>query len=258
MESDDWRECLGSRCWGFQLMSLTNGQSPLYACLNHQQSLSGPIAGGDFTNISTGNAADGVYTIGGEAVTLGEIIDLGHAETNFDPVLDIDAGGIKLRQTGPSTFVSRQFAINDPLLSELLTDGFTTLMEFYFDEGGSVGVGVSIHDDPTWNFDAGGSAQWDNGGIVSQITVTDKNFNPAQDDDNFPLEGQENKLAITVTNDRVSGSINGSSPITVAGPGLDPAMASIVFTLTGAGDARMRSFAFYEPADDVDLPALST
>lgn len=218
-----------------------------------------PVASGNFTNIATNNAADGVYTIDGEMVAIGDIIDLDHGENNFDSILDIDAGGIKTRQSG-ANYISRQFAINDPLLTDLLTSGFTVLCEIYGE--GSTVLGLSVHDNE-FTFDAGGGTR--NEPEVPEISpevlrtfVSDKNFNQTNDDTQYPVLSQVNKFALTVASDRVSASVNGAPIVTVAGSGLDAAMANIVFTLSGDGTVRLRSFAFYDLVDDAALPTLSS
>lgn len=221
---------------------------------NQQQNLSGPIASGDFTNIATNNAADGVYTIGGVPCAIGDIIDLDHDEVNFDPILDIDAGGIKCRDMGGGAFQTRQIPINTPLLTTLLADGFSLLMDFLADD--TVSLGVSVHDN-AFNMDAGGTSTNDPLGPTTRTSVTDKDFNQIDDTVHYPVLSQLNKFAMTVAADRVSASVNGAAAVTVAGPGLDALMANLVMSFAGSEGGRLRSFAFYEVVDDADLPSLS-
>lgn len=211
----------------------------------------GPIASGDFTNIATNNAADGIYTIDGVPCAIGDIIDAAHAETTFNPILDIDADGIKCPASGES-FITRQLAIKAPLLTQLLADGFTLLFEFYTDA--NVGASVSVHDDG-FNFEAAALAQYTAG--PTDTRVQDKDYNDEVDSGHYPTLGQVNKLACTFAADRVSASINGATPVTIAGSGLDPTMQSVVISFSGKINERLRSFAFYEVVDDTDLPALS-
>ena len=213
-----------------------------------------PIASGNFTNIATNNAADGVYTLNGQMVAIGDIIDLAHPENNFDSVLDIDAGGIKCRDDGGGSFLTRQFAINDPLLTTALTDGFTVLCEIDAEE--DVSLGISCHDD-AFNFDTGGVAR-NVDPSPQEINVSGTDFGTVRDFANFPTMNAISKFALTVASDRVSGSINGSTAITTSPVGgLDATLANIVFSLSAGANSRLRSFAFYEVVDDADLPTLS-
>jgi hypothetical protein len=87
----------------------------------------GMIASGDFTNIATNNAADGVYTINGSAVAITDIIDLNlPGWVAFDPVQDIDAGGIK-----PRSGSGRIFPLTTTVLADVVPDGFTMVYDFY-------------------------------------------------------------------------------------------------------------------------------
>jgi hypothetical protein len=216
----------------------------------------GMIASGDFTNIATNNAADGVYTINGSAVAIGDIIDLDHPENNFDPALDLDAGGIKCRDIGSGAFISRQFAINSPLLNTLLAEGFTLVMEFYADA--TVICAVSAHDND-FNFDGGADATNDPDGFAHRTQVNDKNNNNQRDFVNYPAFNQVNKLAVTMTPTRTAGSLNGS-PVLVpdadAGA-IDATANNMTLQFAGVANERLRSFVFYEAVDDTDLPTLS-
>lgn len=213
---------------------------------------SAPIASGNFTNIATNNAADGVYTLNGVPCVIGDIIDLDHAETTFNAVTDIDAGGIKCPDGGGGSFITRQLAMNTPLLTSLLADGFTLLLEFYVEE--KVGASLSVHDD-AFNFEAAAISQYTVG--FKNTKVQDKDYNEVTDSVHYPALLQENKLAITVAADRVSASVNGAVIVTRAGSGLDASMQSVVISFSAGADERLRSFAFYEVVDDADLPALS-
>lgn len=217
------------------------------------RSIAAPIASGDFTEIATNNAADGIYTVNGEAVAIGDIIDLDHIEANFDPVQDIDAGGIKSRDNGDGTFGTRQIPINNPLLTTLLTNGFTLLCEFDVEE--DLTLSISCHDD-MGNFDIGGTTL--NGGPGTQRTIaTDKDWNQPTDHDQFPIIGQVNKFAVTVAADHVSACINGGAVITTPSGGLDPSLASIVFGFGASANSRFRSFTFFEPVDSTSMQVLT-
>lgn len=211
------------------------------------------IASGDFTNIATNNAADGIYTIDGAPVAIGDIIDLDHGETNIDPVLDIDAGGIKCRDSGGGSFTPRQIAINTPLLTSLLTDGFTALCEFDAQE--DLAITMSCHDDE-FNFESRG-ATTNQDPDPKRTRIYDKTGEDYTDLNNYPLLGQVSKLAVTIAADRVSASINGSAVIVSDFGGLDPSQASIVFTFGAGENSRFQSFSFYEVLVDADLPQLS-
>jgi hypothetical protein len=224
----------------------------LYApgsCGAHQQSLAGIVASGDFTNIATNNAVDGIYTLNGEAAALGDIIDLDNDETAFDPVADIDAGGIKAKADNGA---ARSLAINEPLLSDLLANGFTMTMEMFSGQG--VSMELDLFDpsdfDPFGFFAYGSEAgdislySWDGFGL----------------DDNSPIpQGQIFKFAITATAERMAYSLNGGAAQPLARSGITAGMNTIKMAMNANLDrsGRLRSFAFYEPVDDADLPTLS-
>jgi hypothetical protein len=217
------------------------------------------VASGNLTNIATNNAADGVYTLNGETVAITDIVDATNGETNFDPVVDLDADGIKLRDDGGGAFLTRQLAMTPALAATLLTTGFTIVAELY--AGTTISFSVSAHDD-AFTMDAGGTTTHsaaipDVQSEVKYTSVTDKDFNGPTDATKFPAFSQISKFALTVAADRVSASINGSELVTQVGPGLDAAMAQVVLSLSGDGDARLRSFTFYDVVADADLPTLS-
>lgn len=216
---------------------------------NHQQNLSGAVASGDFTNIATNNAADGIYTLNGEACAIGDIIDLDHPDTFFDPVLDIDMDGIKARDAGGGNWNGRSLEINTPLLTTLLTGGFTIVLEAFVAADGV--IGASLHDS-AFNFERVGAMD------AADVNLNGDNESRSWEIEalNLPVPDAVNKLAVTFLAGSISASLNGG---TVAGV-TDTILAdvdNIVLQLNGSENLRLRSFAFYEVVDDTDLPTLS-
>lgn len=220
-----------------------------------------PIASGDFTNIATNNAVDGVYTLNGSPCAIGDIIDLAFPDGNFNPALDLDAGGIHPRDTGGGGSRETALYLKEPLLSQVLA-GYTAVFEANFasnDVGGFTSTVLVVHapDYPDYNFDAGLFASWKAGGspidAVSLTSVLDNNLDFT---DKIGSAGIH-KIALTATDSKVVASIDGGAIFTFAEGGIGAACTAFYFNIGGDLDARLRSFAFYEVVDDADLPSLS-
>jgi len=210
-------------------------------------SVNGMIASGDFTNIATNNAADGVYTLDGVPCTIGDIIDLEDPANQFDPLTDIDAGGIKPSHDGGG-YHTRILRVQPSLVASLVSGGFTLVLKGYTGTSFSLGI-VPANSDSS---------------IYSQVQVTTSSTQLNATDlaqSNFPNDFTDDQavvLAMTFTEDRLSLSVNGGDTESFPHPAIDPAMVLIEMSFqSGTGDGRFRSFAFYEVIADAELPLLS-
>lgn len=207
------------------------------------------MASGDFTSIATNNAADGVYTLNGSPCAITDIIDMANPNTDFDPVVDIDAGGIKAR-SGEFGYSGRGLEMKDPLLASLLT-GFTLLLEGYYAAAAPDGqLQVTPHD-ADYNINTYAAALLANTDLYAidgseYYNTTDYLVTPSS----------INKIAFTLTPDRMAVSINGGAVHAIEAGCLD-GVSNINIGTGGGPDSRLRSFAFYDVFDDADLPSLS-
>lgn len=208
------------------------------------------IASGDFT--ATADIAGGVYTLNGAPCAFGDIFDLASPDANYDPAFNIDSGGIK---TGGFGAHPAYLPIKDPLLASMLADGFTVVLEFYYES--NIDVQMQLHD-PDFDLVPNTQVLYNLGNVQSSSSVQNVNYDGLSG--RGPSPGEINKLVSTIADDRVSLSLNGGAVVTVSGTGLDPALSAAYFQLNDlntAADQRLRSFAFYEVVADADLPALS-
>lgn len=210
----------------------------------------GQLASGNFTNIATNNAADGVYTINGQMVAITDIIDLNNPYSTFNPETDIDAGGIKPRDPGGGFFLENSIEIKEPLLSSLLANGFTILLECYTDTST---ISVDCHD-PDFNVETSASLSTSTG---SGIYAQDGTFTQSGAD--LPTEESINKFSATITDTHMAYSLNGAATVAItAGQALGGAIDQIQLQVSSiSGNGRLRAFTFYEVVDDTDLPTLS-
>jgi hypothetical protein len=215
------------------------------------------LVSGDFMNIATSNAADGIYTLNGAPSTLEAVIDVDNPNATFNPATDIDAGGIKQHDDGAGGSISSELYINTPLVDVLLTDGFTCVLDAYFhvptmDDMAAIVVSVF---DADYNWEAGASLVW---GLIDRLRLKSGDGTDF-DTPNVVTQNGPIKMAVTITNDGVRASINGGAVISLAGPVFGESPAQIFFSVGGAveSDTRLRSFAFYEPVEDPYLTAIS-
>lgn len=202
------------------------------------------VASGDFTNISTSNIADGIYTIGGSTVMFEDIVDLGSDDTTYNPA-NVDGDGIFCEANG-----SQQLALNDPPLTDLLT-GFTVVFDLLLVDAGQ--INVFVHNDDYGLYSSATVGE-------TSIELGDKDGNTVVNTTGDHLTEGDNKIAITFATDRLSVSINGRAVISGACSPLDVTMSAVAFGMSmgpGGEDCRLRSFSFYAPVDDADLPSLS-
>jgi hypothetical protein len=218
---------------------------------------SSPIASGNFTNIATNNAADGVYTLNGEMVEITDIIDTSATEgtpselvANFNPATDVDSGGIISRSGG--TILTLVQSLQD----ELFASGYTVVFDVL------LGNGNFQLENLDWDgsFDGGLSLN-----ASDSMTVYYDLFENVNSSDitNFPGDtldtAQVHRVAMTVLDSSMSLSIDGGAVVSSPNPGFDAGTDTITFTTddnTAVG--RLRSFAFYEVVDDADLSNLSS
>ena len=216
------------------------------------------LAGGSFVEIGTSDLAGGSYTLYGVPCALEDIIDLSDPDANFNPELDLDAGGVKPRDVGGGNYSGRSLSINEPLLSDIIANGCTAVFEIYADPATTNTIGLYGGDPPTYS---------------SSAEATLRSIFPAETDDavlrfsahsgaldQFPipdLGGGLQKVALTITASGMSGSVNGGAIKTSANVFLDASLTKLYFAVGSAPDGRLRSFAFYEPVEDADLPTLS-
>lgn len=227
-------------------MTLANGQLPLYAT-GGQQNFGGPVASGDFT-VGQMDAVAGVYTLDGEPCAIGDIIDLTEDAGNFDPLTDIDAGGV----IGDEAVLY----LKAPLLTTLLASGFTVVFDAYMTS--SAILKIQAQDHPDEEFFAYCSFQQAPDEANIDLYTTEDNsdvYTPG-----YPLAHDTiHRAAFTMTGTRMALSIDGGAVIVNEHPGIAATFEAIKFSINSSlDDARLRSFAFYAPADDADLPTLST
>jgi hypothetical protein len=208
------------------------------------------MASGDFTNIATNNAADGVYVLNGEPVEITDIIDLAHPENIFALETNVDGDGI----TGAGTPIA--FNITSALTTAMLASGFTIVLEYYF-TGGEMQIYCSAHDEPDYDFNSSALSEYSEAFPANTRSfVSDKNGAKTYSVD-APVPAQVNKSAFTFTGTHISGSVNGGAVFTKLESALDPLMNTIQIGMGEGATCRLRAFAFYEPVDDADLPTLS-
>lgn len=215
---------------------------------NHQQNY-GAVASGDFTAVGEADAAGGVYTLNGAPCALGDIVDLAHAGSTLNPETMIDANGIR---------TSVNFYLKDPLRSTVLTNGCTLVMTADWVDA-PIAISAAQFDNAE---DQSIQAYWGNGGGADSLYVlsydyVDQTWNDPAD---LPIDDQVNKLAVTFAADHVSVSVNGEAVRRFEEVGIHAAMVDFYFAfvnLDGDGAGRFKSFVFYEPVDDADLPTLS-
>lgn len=208
------------------------------------------MASGDFTNIGSANAADGVYTLNGNPATVGDIFNLSHPDTNFDPEADIDAGGLKPHEAGETAAY-----LNSALVSQIV-GGYTAVFAVLFVDDGSV-LNAQAFDNPDYNVHPGCKAQWFLDGPVDTVE-TWSGDNNSHDVFNDKIGGAgEHKIAVTVAGELISISVDGGAVFSSAFSGVNPITDGFFFNIGGDVATRLRSFAFYEPVDDADLPTLS-
>lgn len=219
-------------------------------CGAHQQILAGPVASGDFTNIATNNAADGVYTLNGSPCAITDIIDLSNPNNAFDPVRDIDSGGIKAYDDGVGIH-GRQLELKDPLKATVLADGMTIVLECLTGSAAPEG-GVSIvpHDDDF------------NLNTFAECNLADTDLFALDENEYFStsykmLPNQINKVAFTLSDGRMAVSLNGGAVHAIESGCFSIGITNVSMSTAADLTSRLRSFVIYEVVDDADLPGLS-
>jgi hypothetical protein len=223
--------------------------------LDHAMISYSATASGDFTSIATNNVVDGVFTLNGVICTLEDIVDLSDPDATFDPDLDIDEGGIAPRDVGGGSFSGRSLSIKDPLLSQILANGCTTVFETFVDDTNTNKVGMAGGDPPDYLLAPEASLSTTPPDATLRFGSADQNTL-----NTFPysIGGGIQKVAITLLPDGgMSGSVNGSEVHTSAADFFAPTVVKLYFTLGAAPAGRLRSFVFYDVVDDADLPTLS-
>lgn len=224
--------------------------------------VNGAIASGDFTQAGMAGFAAGSYTLNGASCALGDIIDLAHGDTVFNPATDIDSGGVHRHSLGGGNYQNSTLWLNDPLLGQILT-GFTAVFDVILNtdvdlSGSRFSVFFEIFD--TYDFGAGlladRNSQSPNPDRISVNTADDGGSSTAFDG----LIGSDgrHKIALTMTSGKVVFSIDGAAVHSLAPhPGTDPLFNGMDFSIGGSADTRIRAFTFYDPVSDADLPGLS-
>lgn len=206
------------------------------------------IASGDFTNIATNNAADGIYTLNGVPCAIGDILAAADGDaSNFDPVLDIDVGGIKSRFLGGVSYSARIMVIVDPLLTTLL-NGYTVLFEIYCGTADDGSIQITPNNSG-FSIDTYAQASLDQTKLFA-IDATEylgiHELTPSS----------INRIAFTMTDARMAVSVNGGTVHAIESGCLTGAELLQIFAGTGP-NGRLRSFAFYEVIADGGLSDLS-
>lgn len=234
------------------------------SCGCHQQMLAA-LASGNFTNIATNNAADGVYTLNGSAATIGDIIDLDNENAVFNPATNVDAGGIKAIDNGNGTAGGIQFEIQPSLCAALIASGFTLVIEYYAGSYDTEAfnypdVSMNVHDADFLLVVGANASDTATPPARTGLTADEGNEFLAWSDNPTWTDGtalQINRASMSFTDTYCSMSINGDDAHRLTATTLESAMDGIAFFIGPNLDTRLRSFAFYEVVDDADLPALS-
>jgi hypothetical protein len=211
------------------------------------------LAGGVFHGLADSNLAADRYTIGNEVVSIGDVISLADPAL-FDPALDIDAGGVKPRDSG---FVDgRRLELVDPIRTTMLTNGWTIVLEVQFETGANFETGAC---DAT---NTAASQVWAENltylDPVGTVSLQGWDYADYLSEAGGPQPNQLNKLAATVTSSYMSLSLNGGAVKRIEVTGLDATATRVYFGVSGELDARLRRFTIYEPQADAELPALSS
>lgn len=208
------------------------------------------IASGDF--IGDSDFTGPRYFVNGVVANADDVFDLSDLSL-FDPSIDIDAGGVKIR--GAS---GRQIYLADPLKTTMATEGYTIVMEVYFTQDGDFSSGVynNIRDVNSLLFTqyAVGNPNNRHTEVQAWDFADFQEFDAAGD---FPLPSQVNKVVFSITATYMSFSINGKVAQRMTAPGLDALATSPYFELAGGPDARLRRFTIYDIQPDAALPGLS-
>lgn len=220
------------------------------------------IASGDFMAIATNNAADGVYTRNGVRVSINDIIDMGHQYTDFDPVADIDAEGIRPRQ---SDGAGRTMELQSDLIAELVAaGGFTLLYEFKSTalsgtapQGGKTAMDFTAMNAPEteYGYQFVLHRRSDNTDRIALADIT--GGNEAADATAGILSNAVNKIAFTITTSRVAASVNGNAVVTLDFPGISVNTTKMYLGFSGDLDVRLRKFQILDAKNDADLQALA-
>jgi hypothetical protein len=219
------------------------------------------LASGNFTDIGSANAADGIYTLNGSPAALEDIIDVNFPDGNFDPLQDMDANGIMPRPTGGGGSRETNLYLKDPLASTIV-GGYTAVFEANFastDQGGftTTVLHAACFDYPNYNVQPEVKSQWQEGAIPPGSVNMFSALGNETDFGGEIASAGIHKIAITATADKMVASVDGGAIFSVAEAGIDPACTGFYFNIGGDLAARLRSFAFYAPVTDAELPALS-
>lgn len=225
-----------------------------------------PIGGGDFTVTSEINVVNGAYTLNGQMVALSDLVDCSNPGSWFDPVNDIDAGGIKMFvDDGQGGLLGRQIYFTNDLIAACI-GGYTIVMEVLAGTDDCMLDVYSQNVDGSIYSEAG--IQWDYiraefrqylYAIPDGSSFLDETNPPTSD---LPTGSPSTtvKVAITFASDHMAISVAGSAPRNVPSPGVDPSMTMFLFSTNsqhGDTSGRLRNFSIYEPVDDADLSTLS-
>jgi len=207
--------------------------------------VNGAIASGDFTQGSF-NAVTGTYTLNGSPATLEDIIDLSAPDNNFDPLTDMDAGGVK------AVLGTEKLVLKNPLSSQVAV-GFTLVFDVYVGTPGLLRyVRIQLfNSDYSQNAYASSNGSGIDLFAINEEELIDNSGIYAHNADSI------NRVAFTVVDDAISASLNGGVVASLAHGGVNANTAIIYFEFAGDADTRLRAFAFYDPVSDASLPAFS-
>ena len=205
------------------------------------------LGSGDFTNIATNNAADGVYNLNGSPCAIGDIIDLTSPYTSFNPATQIDAGGIKTNGTIGDHDIT--LALKDPLNSTIIAGGATFVFEFSWALEAYETMELQACED-------GGPLSYAGGG-PSGSSQYGSPISGTSFDDTITWPAGINKMAITMTATKIVSSVNGGAIKSAVGTVINGSINGIVMAFSASASGRFRSFIVYEPVSDAELPGLS-
>jgi hypothetical protein len=210
------------------------------------------IASGNFMNIVTNNAADGIYKINGSTVAITDIIDLAlPGWVAFDPVQDIDAGGIK-----PRNGSGRIFPLTQAVVQEVVPTGFTIVYDFYAGADTIVDITTANDDQSEYGYQYARYRTQDGQDIIGLADILNgalaENISPAG-----IVPNADNKIAFVMTPDRIAASLNGGATVSLAAAGISANTTVIALGLGGDADARLHGFDLFEVVSNEDLSTLS-
>lgn len=223
-------------------MTLTNGQQPLYGCLNHQQTHGGLNTPGGTTDTIVIDFKNGVYTVNEAPVAVGDLTAEDLENWNiYDPADIVPGSGYPSLGQGP-VFAGAALAA--------ILDGATVVVDFDIDEDQFT---FDIFE-PT--FTTFYQIEVETEGAGHGMRYLDTEF--FVDSPVVPANGHH-KLAFTQLFSTVALSLTGNALETTDSTDAAPPPTHVGFYLNGSGAGTfIRSVTIMPPQDNAELVGLST